>query len=812
MTEIVSGNMIRRYAFVPSIRLMYLRRTLYVSLLLILLCMPEVCHAQSLTGPLYLDATQPIDLRVDDLMSRMTLKEKVGQLNLPCVYVDQLGKSILEKLAACRKLAGGTYTNEIGPGAGFFTLANTILHEGIEQQVAYFNALQKIAVTETRLKIPLLEDEEGTHGAMFPGATIFPEGLAIGSSFDMPLVESIYAASAREARAVGIHVLSTLVLELNRDPRMGRNEETYTEDSYLESRIAEAIVRGAQGPRIDAPDRVVALMTDFPTQNEPFGGLERGAVGLSERALRRDVLPPWIAAITKNGALGVMAGYPDIEDIPAHASEKWMNNVLRNELGFKGIVTSEGDGFDSLIYEGIAATQKEAGALALKAGVDLNITYETAYMGLLVESVEQGRVPMALVDRAVRRVLELKFRLGLFEHPYVDLDHAKQIVHTHEHQKLALDAAHEGIVLLKNEGNLLPLRKDLKTIAVIGPNANSVANLFGDYWPMVVPQHVETIVDSIKTKVLTTTQVLYAKGCNINDQDKSGFAAAVQAARRADAVILVMGEQARREGAQDDAPATDGEGYDVASLDFTGVQEDFVRAVQATGKPIVLVLVNGRPLSLRWEAERLPAIVEAWEPGERGGTAVADVLFGDYNPSGRLAITVPRSVGQLPAYYNYPPSKAYWLNGGWTHTEGYVDQSGKPLYPFGYGLSYTEFQYSNVHVNPAEIYAGGSAHVSVDVENRGKRSGVETVQLYLHERYTPVATPVKQLRGFERVTLDPGEKKTVTFTLGLEDLQLLDRDMRWVVVPGTFDIMIGSSSENILGKGALEVKPAGATH
>src|SRR5215470_13815023 len=322
MKDIVSGHTIRRYAFVPSIRLMYLRRTLYVSILLILLCMPEVCHAQLLAGPLYLDATQPIDLRVDDLMSRMTLKEKVGQLNLPCVYVDQLGKSIPEKLAACRKFAKGTYTNEIGPGAGFFTLANTVLHEGIEQQVAYFNALQKIAVTETRLKIPLLEDEEGTHGAMFPGATVFPEGLAIGSSFDMPLVESIYAASAREARALGIHVLSTLVLELNRDPRLGRNEEAYTEDPYLESRIAEAIVRGAQGPRIDAPDRVVALMTDFPTQNEPFGGLERGAVGSSERALRRDVLPPWIAAITKNGALGVMAGYPDVEDIPAHASEK----------------------------------------------------------------------------------------------------------------------------------------------------------------------------------------------------------------------------------------------------------------------------------------------------------------------------------------------------------------------------------------------------------------------------------------------------------------------------------------------------------
>src|SRR5205085_8559288 len=359
-----------------------------------------------------------------------------------------LGKSIPEKLAACRRFAAGTYTQEIGPGCGFFTLANEILHDGPRQQAEYFNELQKIALSQTRLKIPLLEDEEGTHGGMFSGATVFPEGLGLGSSFDMPLLESVYAASAREARAVGIHVLSTLVLELDRDPRMGRNEEAYTEDPYLYSRIAEAIVRGAQGPNIDAPDKVVALMTDFPTQSEPFGGLERGAVGLSERTLKRDVLPPWTSAITKNGALGVMAGYPDIEDIPAHGSEKWMNDVLRQELGFKGIVVSEGEGFGTLLYEGIVPTQKEAGALALRAGVDLNITYEPAYMGPMIQSVKEGRVAMELIDRAVRRMLELKFRLGLFEHPYVDMSHAKQVMHSKEHQQLALDAAREGIVLL----------------------------------------------------------------------------------------------------------------------------------------------------------------------------------------------------------------------------------------------------------------------------------------------------------------------------------------------------------------------------
>jgi beta-glucosidase len=760
---------------------------------------------ESAAIPVYLDAQQPIERRVDDLLSRMTLKEKVGQLNLPCVYVDQLGKTMPEKMNACRRFAAGTYTDEIGPGCGFFTLADTILHEGTEQQVQYFNELQKIALTQTRLKIPLLEDEEGTHGGMFSGATVFPEGLALGSSFDMPLVESIYAAAAAEARAVGIHSLSTLVLELDRDPRMGRNEEAYTEDPYLDSRIAEAIVRGAQGATINAPDKVVALMTDFPTQSEPVSGLERGAIELSERMLRRDILPPWTAAITKNGALGVMAGYPEVEDVPAHASRKWLTDVLRQELGFKGIVTSEGDGFETLIYENIVPTQKEAGALALRAGVDLNITYEPAYMAPLIENVQEGQVPIEQVDQAVRRVLELKFRLGLFEHPYADLDSAKRVLHSKENQELALQAAREGIVLLRNEKNLLPLPRNLKSIAVIGPNADSSSNLFGDYSPQVVLQHVATILDGIKGKLPSATRVVYAKGCSVNDQDRSGFGKAIQAAREASVAVLVMGEQARREGESEQPPPTDGEGYDVATLDLTGVQEDLVRAVEATGTPTILVLINGRPLSVRWAADHIPAIVEGWEPGERGGQAIADVLFGDYNPSARLAITIPRSVGQLPAYYNYQPSKAYWIKGGWTHTDGYVDMPGTPLYSFGYGLSYTSFQYSSLRLDASEIHSDGNARVSVDVQNVGKRAGIDTVQLYLHKRFAPVSLPVEQLRGFERVALEAGQRKTVSFRLQPEDFQFLDGNMRWTVAPGTFDIMIGESSANMRMRATLEV-------
>jgi len=769
-----------------------------------------VLFAQSDNGrPVYLDPHAPVEARVDDLLRRMTLKEKVGQLNLPCVYVDELGKDIPSKTEACKRFAAGTYTSEIGPGCGFFTLANEILHEGARQQAEYFNELQKIALTQTRLKIPLLEDEEGTHGAMLPGATVFPEGLAIGSSFDLDLVKSIYAAAASEARSLGIHMLSTLVMELDRDPRMGRNEEGYTEDPYLGMRIGEAIVRATQGDDISRPDKVIAVLTDFPTQSEPASGLERGAIEFSERSLRENDLLPWIGAITKAGGLGVMAGYPEVEDVPAHASEKWMNDILRQEIGFKGVVESEGGGFDSLIYEDIAPNQKEAGAMALKAGVDLDITYEPAYMGPLIENVEEGRVALALVDRALRRVLELKFRLGLFENPYVDVERATRIVHSPEHQELALRAAREGIVLLKNERNTLPLKKDLKSIAVIGPNADSATNLFGDYSPSVVLQPVGTILDGIKAKVSPSTRVTYARGSGILSMDRSGFAAAVQAAKGADVAIVVVGEQARREHSrphENEESPTDGEGYDVASLDLTGVQSDLVQAVAATGTPTILVLINGRPLSTRWEAAHLPAIVEAWAPGERGGEAVADVLFGDYNPSGRLAITIPRHSGQLPAYYNYKPSKAYWIGHGWPRERAYVDMPAAPLYPFGHGLSYTNFDYRNLRISPQETHTAGTAQVSVDVQNTGQRAGVETVQLYLHETFAPVSTPVKQLRGFERVSLNPGETKTVTFTLTPEDLQLLNRDMHWEVVPGDFEIMVGKASDDIRLQGTLKVR------
>jgi beta-glucosidase len=746
--------------------------------------------------PLYLDPSQPIPKRVEDLLARMTLKEKVGQMNMPCVYLKELGATIPAKLEACRRFAEGSYTGDIGPGGGFFTLADNALTNGTREQALYFNALQKIALEKTRLKIPLLETEEGTHGVMCSGMTVFPEGLGIGSTWNMDLVQRIYTTAAREARSVGLHQLFTLVIEPNRDPRLGRNEEGFSEDPYLCSRIAAAIVRGAQGDDVNAEDKVVAGLCHYPGQSQPVSGLERGAMEISERMLREVFLPPWVAGIKRNGALGVMATYPAIDGVPTHASQKILTGILREELGFQGLVLGEGSGITTLVYERTAADQKQAGAIALAAGLDVGISYEPAYMKPLIENVEEGRVPMAEIDRAVRRILTQKFRLGLFDRRFVDPERAVRTVHAKEHQDLSLQVAREGIVLLKNENRVLPLSRQIGSIAVIGPNADHARNLLGDYTSKTVLQHVVTILEGVKKTVSPNTKVLYAKGCDVLGSDTSGFAEAQRVAREADVAIVAVGENERRMAG---GKGTDGEGKDVASLDLTGVQEDLIKAVAATGKPTVVVLVNGRPLSVRWTAEHIPAIVEAWLPGERGGDALAEILFGDYNPSGRLAITVPRHSGQLPVYYNFKPSK---LELG----RSYVDMPGTPLWDFGYGLSYTKFNYSNLRISPTATAPAGEVGVSVDVTNAGDRAGEDVVQLYINDVVSSVTRPAKELKGFQKIALKPGETQTVRFTLTPEELSFLDRNLQRVVEPGTFTVMIGASSEDIRLKGSFEVR------
>jgi beta-glucosidase len=738
--------------------------------------------------------------RVQDLLSRMTLAEKIGQINMPCVYKRELGADVAAKMEGCRRFALGQSEPGIGPAGGFFTLADNVLQEGPRQQATYFNALQELATTRTRLKIPLLQIEEGTHGLMCAMGTIFPEGPGLGSTWDMDLIEAVYAAAAREARAVGIHQLCTLVVEPIRDPRLGRNEEAYGEDPFLCAAIAERIVRGTQGDDVASPEHVAAVLCHYPGQSQPVSGLERGAMEISERTLREVFLPPFVAGIRKCGALGVMATYPAIDGIPAHGSVEIMTNILRRELGFEGLVLGEGNGIETLVYERVAADYQEAGAMALEAGVDVGISYERGYMADMIENIEAAKVPMRLLDRAVARVLQMKFRQGLFDDPFVDPGRAVRVVHNTEHQELALRAAREGIVLLKNEGDLLPLAKNVKSIAVIGPNANHEANLLGDYVSRVVVQDVVTLLEGIRATVSPATRVEYVQGCKVLATDLNEIDKAAQAARRADVAVVVVGENERRTAGRS---GTNGEGHDIASLDLTGLQLDLVKAVHATGTPTVVVLVNGRPLSIRWIAEHVPAIVEAWLPGERGGQAVADVLFGDHNPSGRLTVTVPRHVGQLPVYYNYKPSKAHWIEHGWG--PAYVDVDATPLYEFGFGISYTRFEYENLRIEPKKTGVGGSVRVQVDVTNAGKRAGTEIVQLYLNDVISSFVTPIRELRGFERLELEPGQTKTATFLLTPEHLKMLNRHLEWVVEPGQFEVMLGRSCEDIRTKGIFEV-------
>lgn len=747
-------------------------------------------------APVYKNPLCSVEQRVEDILSRMTLEEKLGQMNMPCVYESGLGKDIKSKFDGCRQFTKGYREEGVGPGGGFFTLPNTILHEGPRQQAEFLNELQKIALEETRLQIPLLLTEEGTHGLMCPGGTVFPEGLGIGSTWNMDLVKEIYTTAAREARAIGIHQLYTLVVEPNRDPRLGRNEEGYSEDPYLCSMIAESIVEGTQGNDISAPDRVVAGLCHYPGQSQPVGGLERGAMEISERTLREVFLPPWVAGIKKKGALGVMATYPAIDGVPVHSSEKILTSILREELGFEGLVLGEGGGITTLVYEHVVPGQKEAGALALKAGLDVGISYEEGFMMPMVENVREGKVSMELIDRAVRRILGLKFRLGLFEKPYVDPDYAVSVSHTEENQELALQVAREGIVLLKNEKNILPLKKNIGSIAVIGPNADDRLNQLGDYVPRIVPQEIETVLRGIKNKVADNTKVTYVKGCNIVGNDLNEITKAQKAAKNSDIAIVVLGENERR---APNGTGTNGEGRDISTFDLTGMQQELLEAVYKTGTPVIVVLINGRPLSVRWAAEKVPAILEAWNCGEKGGEAIAEIIFGEYNPSGRLPITIPRSVGQLPMYYNFTQSKAHRMQ------DGYVDLSLSPLYEFGFGLSYTTFEYSNLSVTPEVNGPEGTFTVSLDVKNAGSRSGAEVVQLYINDDVSSVTRPVKELKGFSKILLNAGEKKSVVFSLTPEHLSFLDQNLIRVVEPGIFNIMVGSSSEDIRLNGNLEV-------
>ena len=732
--------------------------------------------------PAYRNPQLPIEQRVADLLSRMTLEEKIEQISGGRHYsiLDTTGKFKSEDAdAAFRELH--SVDSQLSP----------------RDAAVLRNAAQRFLVTKTRLSIPALFLGEALHGFMQNGSTSFPQAIGLASTWNPELVREVFTAAADEMASSGVRQAFTPVLDLARDPRWGRTEETYGEDPYLASRIGVAAVQGLQGTsRLIDEHHVLATAKHFAVHGQPEGGTNTAPGNYSERVIRENFFVPFKAAVQDGNVGSVMASYNEIDSIPSHINHWLLEKVLREEWGFHGYVTSDGNGLEMLVNtHHVAGDKAHAARLALAAGVDFDLSDGSTYQ-TLIQQVRDGTVPQSSVDAAVARVLAAKFRLGLFDHPYADPEYAQRITNSAEHQKLALKAAEKAIVLLKNEKNLLPLdAAKIKTIAVIGPNAADVH--LGGY--SREPAHGVSVLEGIRKRVGPGVQVLYAEGCKITtakqgwrgwyqdnvqlvpaEAQEASVRQAAEAARAADVAIVVVGEN---ESTNREAWSEQHLG-DRDSLDLLGAQNDLVRAVVETGKPTVVFLINGRPLSINYIAEHVPAILEGWYLGQEGGTAAAEVLFGDVNPGGKLPITFPRSVGQLPDYYNHKPSM----------NRSYMFTSRRPLYPFGFGLSYTMFRFDNLRVEPVQIRSAGTATVSVEVTNTGSRAGDEVVQMYVHQRVASVTRPVMQLRGFRRVTLQPGATTTVSFTISPDDLSLLGANMQRVVEPGVFDIMLGTDS------------------
>jgi beta-glucosidase len=766
--------------------------------LTLLLAVASFVAAQK--SPSYLDPKLPVDQRIADLLSRMTLEEKVAQMegawenrqffsDPKALFVDEKGDFLPANAAVLLK-------NGIGE------ISRPSENRDPRQMADYTNTVQRWLKENTRLGIPVLFHDECLHGHVAPKGTSYPQAIALASTWDPSLVESVFTATAAEARARGAHHCLAPVLDLARDPRWGRTEETYGEDPYLVSHIGLAAIRGLQGPGLDSA-HVMATAKHFAVHGQPEGGTNVGPGNYSERVIREYFLKPFEVAVKEGHVRTVMASYNEIDGIPSHSNKHLLDDILRHEWGFPDEVVSDYFGITDLLnLHHVVATKPEAAKMALEAGVDIELPFEDAYPSL-IDQVHQGKVAESEIDRAVARVLRPKFEAGLFENPYVDADYAEKLVNNPEHQRLALKAAHEAIVLLKNENHLLPLTTSkYKKIAVIGPNAADLH--LGGYSNK--PGRGVGLVQAVKDKVGSTAEVLYAEGCKITetfpdwDADKvvlgdpvlnaKRIQEAVAVAKRADVVILALGEN---EQTSREAWATNHLG-DRDSLDLLGNQDDLVKAILATGKPTIVYLQHGRPNSIGYISENVPAILDGWYLGQEGGTAIADVIFGDYNPGGKLPITVPRSVGQLPDYYYQKPSAK----------RGFLGSPITPLFPFGWGLSYTTFHYGNLRITPDTIGPEGTTTVLVDVTNAGQVAGAEVAQLYIRDEVSSVTRPVKELRGFHRIVLDPGKTETVKFTLGPEELSFLNREMHRVVEPGTFKIMVGGNSVDLI-EAALSV-------
>ncbi|GGJ10741.1 beta-glucosidase [Alicyclobacillus cellulosilyticus] len=758
---------------------------------------------------------QHIAKQVDELIAQMTLDEKLAQLGSIWSY------EVLEGQAFSPKKAEALLHH----GIGQITRIGGATNLDARETARVANQIQEFLLTKTRLRIPAIVHEESCSGYMAKGATCFPQTIGIASSFDTELAMRIGEVIRDQMRAAGAQQALAPLLDVTRDPRWGRVEETFGEDPYLVSQMGIAYVRGLQGD--DLCRGVAATGKHFVGYGASEGGMNWAPAHIPPRELREVYLHPFEAVVKEAKIASIMPGYHELDGIPCHSSRELLHDILRREWGFDGIVVSDYFAIANLFeYHRVASTREEAARYAVACGVDVELPSRDIYHDALRRALEQGLVSLEDVERLVRRVLTMKFRLGLFDNPFVDPDAALAVFDTPAQRALAREAAQKSIVLLKNDGDLLPLSKSLRRIAVLGPNADTIRNLVGDY---AYPCHIETLLEmkddanvfhtampddiqavdqfvpmttilaAIREKVSPQTEVVYAKGCDILGDDDAGIPEAVAAAQGADVAIVIVGDKA---GLTDDC--TTGEARDRATLGLLGQQERLVREVVATGTPTVVVLVSGRPLAVTWIAEHVPAVLAAWLPGEEGAQAVADVLFGDYNPAGRLPITVPRTAGQVPVFYAHKPS------GGRSHWKGaYVDTSNLPLYPFGHGLSYTRFAYRDLAVTPETVGATGQVEVSCVVENVGPRAGEEVVQLYVHDVAASVTRPVLELRGFCRVALAPGEAKRVTFTLDVRQLGFYDRNMRYIVEPGEVEVHIGASSADLRLTGRFTIRGDG---
>lgn len=758
---------------------------------------PQVAVVDPNAPPIYKDASQPVEARIDDLLARMTLEEKIAQITTiwtgKTEVFDEAGNFDPAKAATLYPAGIGHFARPNDLAGATSPLEQPFRNE--RQTVELVNAIQKWAVEETRLGIPVLFHEEGLHGYAARGATSFPQSIALASAWDPDLMREIFSVVAREIRARGPHLVLSPVVDVARDPRWGRIEETYGEDPYLVGELGVAVVEGFQGTTLPlAEDKVFATLKHMTGHGQPESGTNVGPSNLSERILREIFFPPFEEIIERTNVRSLMASYNEIDGIPSHGNGWLLNDVLRGEWGFKGGVVSDYWGIDDMQRLHFVEPTLEAAAVrALKSGVDFDLPDGNTFK-LLPDALVKGDVTMEEIDTAVRRMLEIKFLSGMFENPYADADYAEAITDNEEARALALKAAHKSIVLLENDG-ILPLdATKLKRVAVIGPNAAEVR--LGGYSD--VPTRVITMLDGLKTALGDKVRIDHHPGVKltadgdwwldtITPADKAQNLKMIEEAKKtaqnADVIILFIGgsEATTREGWASNHLG------DRASIELPAQQNELIDAMLSLKKPVITVLINGQPMGVDEISGRVNALVEGWYLGQEGGTAMADVLLGKVNPGGKLPVTIARDVGQLPLVYNHKPSAL----------RGYLEGTTEPLYPFGYGISYTTFEIGEPVLSAVSVPADGSVTVSVSVTNTGAREGDEVVQLYIRDVISSVTRPVKELRGFKRVRLAPGASETVTFTLGEKDFRFWDKNMQRVVEPGEFVIMAGPNSRDL---------------